>query len=69
MCSAEGAALFNERRVSPFGYLRIIVCVPLPADFRSLPRPSSPVSAKASVVRPYTLAQSITLASRYTLQI
>ncbi len=31
--------------VAPFGYLRIISCVPIPADFRSLPRPSSPLRA------------------------
>ena len=38
-------------QVSPFGYLRINSCLPIPADFRSLPRPSSPVEAKASSVR------------------
>src|SRR5271163_4827538 len=36
----------------PFGNLRINACVPLPEAYRSLPRPSSPVSAKASTVRP-----------------
>jgi hypothetical protein len=35
-------------RVSPFGHLRITVCVPLPGAYRSLPRPSSPSCAKAS---------------------
>jgi hypothetical protein len=34
--------------VSPFGYLRIKACVPLPEAFRSLLRPSSPYDAKAS---------------------
>ena len=43
-------------RVAPFGDLRIKACLPLPADFRSLPRPSSPAGAKASVVCPYMLA-------------
>ena len=38
--------------VSPFGNLRINACVRLPEAYRSLPRPSSPVSAKASTVRP-----------------
>ena len=33
------------------------MCLPLPAAFRSLPRPSSPRDAKASVVRPYTLGR------------
>ena len=38
--------------VSPFGNLRIKVCVPLPEAYRSLPRPSSPLSAKASTISP-----------------
>ena len=41
--------------VSQFGDLRIKVCVPLPEAYRSLPRPSSPTSAKASAMRPYLL--------------
>src|SRR5688500_6088698 len=32
-------------RVAPFGYLRINSCVPIPAAFRSLSRPSSPLRA------------------------
>ena len=32
----------SARRVAPFGYLRINVCLQLPVAFRSLPRPSSP---------------------------
>ena len=39
-------------RVAPFGYLRINARVQLPEAFRSLPRPSSPVNAKASFVCP-----------------
>lgn len=38
--------------VSPFGNLRINAYVRLPEAYRSLSRPSSPVSAKASTVRP-----------------
>jgi hypothetical protein len=38
--------------VAPFGYLRISACLRLPEAFRSLPRPSSTLSAKASTVRP-----------------
>ena len=34
--------------IAPFGYLRIKARVRLPEAFRSLPRPSSPVGAKAS---------------------
>ena len=39
-------------RVSPFGYLRISGYVLLPEAFRSLSRPSSALSAKASTLRP-----------------
>ena len=39
------------RRVAPFGHLRINGRSRLPADFRGLPRPSSPPGAKASSVR------------------
>jgi hypothetical protein len=38
----------TTRRVSPFGHLGLIACVPLPRAFRSLPRPSSPPCAQAS---------------------
>ena len=41
--------------VPPFGHVRIISCLQIPAPFRSLPRPSSPIEAKASSVRPYLL--------------
>ena len=41
----------SARRVSPFGHPRINSCLPIPAAFRSLPRPSSPIEAKASSVR------------------
>jgi hypothetical protein len=39
--------------VAPFGYLRINDRSHLPAAFRSVPRPSSPLSAKASTECPY----------------
>ena len=42
----------KKRWVSPFGNLRIKVCKQLPEVYRSLPRPSSPPSAKASTLRP-----------------
>ena len=41
------------RRVSPFGHLRITEHLPLPAAFRSLSRPSSALSAKASTLRSF----------------
>ena len=40
-------------RVAPFGYLRITSYVPIPAAFRSLSRPSSPLRAQAFPIRPY----------------
>src|SRR5271163_3299262 len=39
--------------VAPFGNPRIKGCSPLPAAYRSVPRPSSPLSAKASTRCPY----------------
>ena len=39
--------------VSPFGHPRINDRSHLPAAFRSVPRPSSPLGAKASTERPY----------------
>ena len=42
-------------RVSPFGHLRIIAHLQLPAAFRSLSRLSSAPGAKASVLRPFWL--------------
>ena len=37
-------------RVSPFGNLRVKVSLPLTEAYRSLPRPSSPADAKASIM-------------------
>ena len=39
------------RRVAPFGHPGITACVQLPQAYRSLPRPSSPLDAKASTMR------------------
>ena len=39
--------------VAPFGYLWINACLQLPTAFRSLPRPSSALDAKAFTVCPY----------------
>ena len=47
----SGADL-HKGGVSPFGYLRINDRSHLPAAFRSVPRPSSPLGAKASTERP-----------------
>ena len=42
--------------VAPFGNLRIKSYVPIPAAYRSLSRPSSPLRAKASPIRPSLLS-------------
>ena len=42
-------------RVAPFGNLRIEAHLRLPAAYRSLSRPSSAPSAKASALRPSSL--------------
>ena len=49
--STRGELDFSSR-VSPFGHLRIDVCSRLPGAFRSLPRPSSALGAKASTPCP-----------------
>ena len=51
MRSSGGCQDFSWR-VRPFGDPRVEGCVPLTADYRSLPRPSSASCAKASAVRP-----------------
>ena len=51
MCS-QGGCQDSSWRVRPFGDPRVEGCVPLTADYRSLPRPSSAPCAKASAVRP-----------------
>src|SRR5690554_1442371 len=43
-------------QVTPFGNLRINSHMPIPAAYRSLSRPSSPLRAKASPVCPYLLS-------------
>src|SRR5690606_28505062 len=46
----------SARRVATFGYPRINSYVPIPAAFRSLSRPSSPLRAYASALRPSLLS-------------
>ncbi len=41
----------DSGRIAPFGHLRIIACLRLPAAFRSLLRPSSAPGAKAFPLR------------------
>ena len=52
-CLCIQQTMTQKGRVSPFGYPRIKGCSPLPAAFRSVPRPSSPLGAKASTKCPY----------------
>ena len=51
-----------SRWVSPFGYLRIKGYLLLPAAFRSLSRPSSALSAKASTLRSFLFDLPVLLA-------
>ena len=55
LCYSAGCNESSSRWISPFGHPRIIACLRLPEAFRSLPRPSSPVRAKASTMRAYPL--------------
>ena len=48
----------SSMRVAPFGDLRINGYLRLPEAFRSLSRPSSALSAKASALRPFCLITS-----------
>lgn len=54
-CTVAAALL---QQVSPFGYPRISGYLLLPAAFRSLSRPSSALSAKASTLRSFCLTSS-----------
>ena len=47
-------------KVSPFGNLRIKSYLLIPAAYRSLSRPSSPLRAKASPVYPFLLSSTHT---------
>lgn len=53
LCVHHGMLKYYLKRVSPFGYLRIYVCLRLPGAFRRLLRPSSALSAWASTIRPF----------------
>ena len=48
-------AILLAQWVSPFGHRGINACCQLPHAFRRLPRPSSPLTAKASTVCAYSL--------------
>ena len=52
VCPSCDVTRVTPRRVAPFGNPGITARVQLPQAYRSLPRPSSPLCAKASTVRP-----------------
>ncbi len=58
LCIQTTVTRHNASWVCPFGNPRIKACLPLPEAYRSLPRPSSPTDAKASIVRPLQLDQN-----------
>ena len=52
LCIQQGISQLALRGVAPFGNPRIEACLRLPEAYRSLPRPSSLLCAKASTVHP-----------------
>jgi hypothetical protein len=52
LCVQPEDAIGSLWRVSPFGNPRIGACTRLPEAYRSVPRPSSALDAKASTVSP-----------------
>ena len=70
-CSTLECSVLDDRDrrwVSPFGNPRIKGCSPLPAAYRSVPRPSSPLSAKASARMPLTRLIALIVHARRGLQ-
>ena len=55
----------SQYRVFPFGHLRIKSCLHFPAAFRSLPRPSSSLRAKASPICSNLLLLELFLVNNY----
>ena len=51
LCIHTGVIRYYSHRITPFGNPRIKACLPLPEAYRSFPRPSSPLSAKAFIIR------------------
>jgi hypothetical protein len=52
----SGTIRDESYQVTPFGNSRVTACLRLSETYRSLPRPSSPASAKASTTYPIYLA-------------
>ena len=55
----------SDSQVAPFGNPRINSYLLIPAAYRSLSRPSSPLRAKASPVYPFLLSSTIPPFARY----
>ena len=55
LCIHYTIYIITDVWVTPFGYPRFNGCLLLTEAFRSLPRPSSPDSSKASTMDPYSL--------------
>ena len=55
LCVQRRVSRYHPGGVAPFGHPRITACWQLLAAFRSHPRPSSALGAKASTVRPCSL--------------
>ena len=47
----RNSSKYYPAQVTPFGNLRVKACLPLTVAYRSLPRPSSPIGTKASMMR------------------
>lgn len=56
LCIQSGTMRYEPHQVIPFGNSRVKACLQLSETYRSLPRPSSPASAKASTTYPIYLA-------------
>src|SRR5205085_1299824 len=51
LCIHRSSSKCYLAQVIPFGNLRVKACLPLSVAYRSLPRPSSPIGTKASMMR------------------
>ena len=64
LCIQLQMTVLTYSRVPPFGHLRISARFQLPEAFRRIPRPSSPLTAKASTVCASLLDHIISIASK-----
>jgi hypothetical protein len=64
LCIQVQMTVLTYSRVPPFGHLWINACFQLPKAFRRIPRPSSPLTAKASTVCASLLDHIISITSK-----